>query len=167
MARKKLSKNIPDQKAIEGRPRKEFNWDDFDKLCEFQCTLIEIASFFRMDESTVETRCWEEKKMSFSDYHKKASANGKASLRRKQFEEALNGNTTMLVWLGKNALGQSDKQVYIDLSQKETETHVAPQQIEDGSPIFTVRVSKDGKFERPRPRLLTINGEAFEDDKKN
>lgn len=33
----------------------------------------------------------------------------KASLRRKQFEMALAGNVTMLVWLGKNLLGQSDK----------------------------------------------------------
>jgi hypothetical protein len=32
-----------------------------------------------------------------------------ASVRRKQFEEAMKGNSTMLVWLGKNLLGQSDR----------------------------------------------------------
>ena len=32
-----------------------------------------------------------------------------ASVRRKQIELAMAGNPTMLVWLGKNMLGQSDK----------------------------------------------------------
>jgi hypothetical protein len=32
-----------------------------------------------------------------------------ASLRRKQFEAAMNGNTTILIWLGKQYLGQRDK----------------------------------------------------------
>lgn len=34
---------------------------------------------------------------------------GKTSLRRKQFAEAMKGNTTMLVWLGKQYLDQKDK----------------------------------------------------------
>ncbi|MGH8281836.1 MAG: hypothetical protein ACRERZ_06555, partial [Gammaproteobacteria bacterium] len=34
----------------------------------------------------------------------------RASLRRKQYELASAGNVTMLIWLGKNLLGQSDKQ---------------------------------------------------------
>jgi hypothetical protein len=32
-----------------------------------------------------------------------------ASIRRKQFEVAIKGNPTMLIWLGKQYLGQSDK----------------------------------------------------------
>lgn len=35
---------------------------------------------------------------------------GTRSLRRQQFKAAENGNPTMLVWLGKQYLGQSDKQ---------------------------------------------------------
>ena len=31
------------------------------------------------------------------------------SLRRKQYEVALSGNPSMLIWLGKNVLGQSDQ----------------------------------------------------------
>jgi hypothetical protein len=34
---------------------------------------------------------------------------GRMSLRRKQWKAAEDGNTTMLVWLGKQYLGQSDK----------------------------------------------------------
>lgn len=33
-----------------------------------------------------------------------------ASLRKKQFEVAMKGNPVMLIWLGKNALQQTDKQ---------------------------------------------------------
>jgi hypothetical protein len=36
-------------------------------------------------------------------------ANGKASLRSKQYELAMDGDKTMLVWLGKNRLDQRDK----------------------------------------------------------
>jgi len=35
---------------------------------------------------------------------------GKASLRRTQWKAATGGNSTMMVWLGKNVLGQTDKQ---------------------------------------------------------
>ena len=38
----------------------------------------------------------------------KGRANGRSSLRRAQWELALKGNATMLIWLGKNELGQSD-----------------------------------------------------------
>jgi hypothetical protein len=40
----------------------------------------------------------------------KSAAEGSVSLRIKQHALALNGNVTMLIWLGKNRLGQSDKQ---------------------------------------------------------
>ena len=35
---------------------------------------------------------------------------GLASLRRRQFKAAQDGNATMLIWLGKQYLGQTDKQ---------------------------------------------------------
>ena len=38
------------------------------------------------------------------------SGEGLASLRRRQFKAANEGNATMLIWLGKQYLGQSDKQ---------------------------------------------------------
>ena len=38
------------------------------------------------------------------------SGEGLASLRRRQFKAAQDGNATMLIWLGKQYLGQADKQ---------------------------------------------------------
>lgn len=40
----------------------------------------------------------------------RGSGEGLASLRRRQFKAAQDGNATMLVWLGKQYLGQTDKQ---------------------------------------------------------
>jgi hypothetical protein len=46
----------------------------------------------------------------FSDVITKGRENGKTRLRKKQIEVALAGNVSMLIFLGKNMLGQSDKQ---------------------------------------------------------
>jgi len=48
--------------------------------------------------------------MKFADYYKRRQGKGHVSLRRSQVQNALNGSTTMQIWLGKQWLGQSDKQ---------------------------------------------------------
>ena len=40
-----------------GRPRKEIDQPTFEKLCEIQCTLEEIAGVLRVSEDTVERWC--------------------------------------------------------------------------------------------------------------
>ncbi|MEW5918527.1 MAG: hypothetical protein AB1762_19145 [Gemmatimonadota bacterium] len=50
-----------------------------------------------------------EKKMGFAEYVATKSLKGRVSLRRKQMQLALQGDRTMLVWLGKNLLCQKDK----------------------------------------------------------
>ena len=92
-----------------GRPKVEIDWEMFDKLCAFQCTLSEISDWFGCSEDTIERRCKDEKKMYFADYFKKKASAGKISLRRSQWQAAQNGNTALLIWLGKQYLGQKDK----------------------------------------------------------
>lgn len=94
-----------------GRPKKQFDWESFQKLCDIQCTIEEIARFFNLSVDTIERRVKEKYKITFAEHYKIASAQGKMSLRRKQFEIALNGNVGMLIWLGKQYLGQTDKQL--------------------------------------------------------
>lgn len=91
-----------------GRPKIEINWDEFDKLCQLQCTLKEIAGWFDCSEDTIENRCKEVHGITFSDYFSKKSAKGKISLRRTQWKMA-ETNATMALWLGKQYLGQTDK----------------------------------------------------------
>lgn len=99
-----------------GRPKIEVDFAEIDKLCQIQCTGEEIASFFEISYDTLERRCKEQFKVSFAEYIKEKSAKGKSSLRRMQWKAAMNGNVTMLIWLGKQYLGQADKTNYIDES---------------------------------------------------
>ncbi len=93
-----------------GRPRIEIDWVDFDKLCGMQATLDEIAAWFNCSEDTIERRVSEEKGMRFAEYKAQKAARGRISLRRAQMQKALDGNVVMQIWLGKQYLGQKDKQ---------------------------------------------------------
>ena len=94
-----------------GRPRKELNQHTFERLCEVQCTLEEIAHVLNVSEDTVERWCKRTYALGFADAYKKFSATGKTSLRRYQFEAAKKGNAALLIWLGKQYLGQTDKPI--------------------------------------------------------
>ncbi len=93
-----------------GRPPIEIDWVMFDKLCGIQCTLLEIAAMFDCSDDTIENKVKEKYGVTFSEYFALKRGTGKASLRRRQYELAMSGNPTMLIWLGKQYLGQVDKQ---------------------------------------------------------
>jgi hypothetical protein len=67
-----------------------------------------MASFFKCDRHTLANN--------YSPEITKGKASGKIKLRRKQFDVAMKGNTTMLIWLGKQILGQNDQNVGEDYS---------------------------------------------------
>ena len=108
------------------RPKIKIDFDMVKKLCAIQCTGQEIADVLDVSYDTFERRVIEVYQISFADYIKKHSANGKMSLRRKQHEVAMNGNTTMLVWLGKQYLGQTDKQIVDNTSSDGSMTPKKP-----------------------------------------
>lgn len=91
-----------------GRPKKEISKDLFEKLCELQCTEVEICGVFDICEDTLNSWCKDTYDMTFSDTFKKKGAKGKMSLRRLQYRIADGGNATMAIWLGKQWLGQGD-----------------------------------------------------------
>lgn len=92
-----------------GRPHFNIDWDKVDKLCAIQCTGEEIAGVLGCDYDTLNSAIKREYGFGFSDYFTQKSASGKMSLRRKQYTTAMDGNPTMLVWLGKQWLGQTDR----------------------------------------------------------
>lgn len=91
-----------------GRPPIQIDTGQFESLCNMQCTLEEIAGFFRCSPDTIENWCKKTYEMTFSETYKKYSAGGKISLRRNQFRLA-EKNASMAIWLGKQYLGQTDK----------------------------------------------------------
>ena len=57
-----------------GRPRIEIDKEEFEKLCDIQCTLTEIAGWFRCSPDTIENWCKREYKDTFSGgFFKKVS----------------------------------------------------------------------------------------------
>lgn len=93
--------------ATMGRPKKEIDSDQFEKLCGLQCTLTEIASYFQCSEDTVERWCKRNYSLTFAEAYKKHSGSGKISLRRAQFRLA-EKSAAMAIWLGKQYLNQRD-----------------------------------------------------------
>lgn len=92
-----------------GRPPKEFDPESFEKLCTIQCTKLEICAFFDTTDKTLENWVQRHYGENFSEVFEKKRGYGNIALRRKQYTKALAGNTALLIFLGKNRLGQSDK----------------------------------------------------------
>jgi AraC-like DNA-binding protein len=92
-----------------GRPRVEIDWNIFENLCGIQCTLEEMAAVFHCSIDHLEKSVKREYKKTFSEIFNEKRCYGKMSLRRRQWKAALDGNTTMMIWLGKQHLEQADR----------------------------------------------------------
>ena len=85
------------------RPCIKIDWKQVDSMCAIHCTGEEQAGILGIDYDTLDRACKREQKCGFAEYFQKKSATGKMSLRRKQYSLAMEGNATMLVWLGKKS----------------------------------------------------------------
>lgn len=97
--------NKPKRKA--GRPLKVIDMGLVAKLAHIQCTDEEISSMVGM---TPEGFCDRKKRDAvLFECLENGRREGRMSLRRVQWKAAQAGNNTMLVWLGKQYLGQRDQ----------------------------------------------------------
>jgi IS30 family transposase len=94
-------KTIAAEPAKVGRPKANVDPDLVEKLASIGCSIKEIAAACNCHPDTIRDN--------FSTEITKGQENGKTRLRKKQIEVALAGNVSMLIFLGKNMLGQSDK----------------------------------------------------------
>ncbi len=106
------------------RPKKIINQKQFESLCAIQCTQEEICNVLDVCDETLTRWCKEVYNLSFSEVFKQKRDLGKTSLRRKQWELAQKGNSTMQVWLGKNILKQSDNPIQDEIKLKELELKI-------------------------------------------
>lgn len=106
------------------RPKKIINKKQFENLCAIQCTKEEICSVLDVTDKTLDKWVKETYNQYFSVVFKQKREFGLMSLRRKQMESALNGNTTMQIFLGKNLLKQSDTPVLDEIKLKELELKI-------------------------------------------
>lgn len=104
------------------RPKIKINWQEFDRLCAMQCTEEEIAAWFRCSVDTIDRACRRELRLGFAELFRQKRKLGYVSLRRAQFQAALQGNPTMLIFLGKHYLGQCEKAELRDKSVLELDS---------------------------------------------
>jgi len=86
-----------------GRPKLDIDPNIVERLAMRFCSKSEIAAVIGCDGKTIANR--------FSEEYDKGRENGKSVLRELQWKAASAGNIAMLIFLGKQYLGQSDKQV--------------------------------------------------------
>lgn len=94
-----------------GQPPKLLSDDQFEQLkgmASIMATCVECASAFGMTDDTLVKRLRERGYDNWPHFLGQHSSSRLMSIRRAQIEKALKGDTGMLIWLGKQYLGQSD-----------------------------------------------------------
>jgi hypothetical protein len=99
--RREQDSRRPEGKRRRGRPRAEVDPKTVERLAAILCTVEEIATVCGCSKDTLERN--------FAAVLKRGRDAGRASLRRAQWKAAQKGNPTMLIWLGKQYLGQRDR----------------------------------------------------------
>jgi len=80
----------------------EVNRKKIEQLASYGNTYDEIANVLNVSSGIL--------RKSYSQFYTKGRENLNQRLRKKQINVALKGNVVMLIWLGKNYLGQKDKE---------------------------------------------------------
>lgn len=125
-----------------GRPRHRIDWPKVDAMLGISATVEEVASCLDVSEDTIERACVAERGMTFRELSLRKRGKKLVSLRRTQFRVALGSrhakqppNVTMLIWLGKQLLNQTDKLQHVDPQRAKAELSrllgVSPDDIED------------------------------------
>jgi len=91
-----------------GRPKTILDPQKAEIFGRFRATYETMADYFQCSEQTIR-RTMQDEDSEFCKAYKTAIANTKMALSEMQLKKAMEGNVTMLIWLGKQYLGQSDK----------------------------------------------------------
>ena len=84
------------------------DWDKAKTLFSLFATQEETASVLDTTKLHLQNACPRDLGKTIGEFQEECKALGRTRLRTKQLEVAMSGNPTMLIWLGKNELGQQD-----------------------------------------------------------
>lgn len=112
-----------DDKNLGGRPRKEIDWKRLDDIIIWASQEY-CAEQLNISVDTLARAIRERYGMGFADYKSKRREPLKINLLVKQYEVAMRGNVAMLIWLGKQHLGQADK--VEQKSNEEVKIYITP-----------------------------------------
>lgn len=85
------------------------DWETVDKYLQAGASGAYCANKIGVHENTLFKRTKKDKGMDFSEYKRIQKCFGDDNLRIKKYFEAMKGNVALLIWEGKQRLGESDK----------------------------------------------------------
>ena len=91
-----------------GRKAVPIDWTEVEKFLIAGSSGVQIAAYIGITEQTLYSRCVKEHKKAFSLYSLEKRQKGNSLLLSKQYQVAMKDNVSMLIWLGKQRLMQSD-----------------------------------------------------------
>jgi len=108
--------------------KKQLDYSALDALLQFKTTKRFCADYLGVSEDTIERRLKEDHNSTFKEYHQLKMGRTAVNLQQKAIEQALKGNTTMMIFCLKNLAGWADKQEI----QQTTESVVIQYNAEEG-----------------------------------
>ena len=104
------------------RIRDDIDFEQVKKLCRIQCTMEETAGVIGVNVKTLAEYINDMTSLTWRGFCQRYGAGGRAALRRAQFKSALEDRKpAMLIWLGKQMLGQKEK-IDVDLGSDPART---------------------------------------------
>lgn len=97
-----------------GREKKDFTpqeWDKIELYMKAGATQKRIAEAFRVETDTLRTKFKERYGDSYHNVNESFRRTGELLIEATQFQKALGGNISMLIWLGKVRCGQREPEL--------------------------------------------------------
>lgn len=104
--------DVVPEKNKGGRPKgtgKPFNWVLLDGLLKIGGRLKDCQDIMELSHDVIQRTIKREKGVGFTEYRDLKMSRMRTTLLQKQYETAMSGNVVMLIWLGKQHLGQAEK----------------------------------------------------------
>jgi len=104
---KNLKKTKLTKRSV-GRPKVHIDWDEVGFYLEAGVTARDIAASVGIHEDTFHKRCEADNNVIFSDFCQEKRKQGYKKILGKQYQKAISGDNTMLIWVGKQQCEQKD-----------------------------------------------------------
>lgn len=148
-------------------PTNEAEFQILENLLKIQCSLEECAAYWSVDVKTIQNRIEEWYGMKFSQLAELKRNAGRISIRRVQYQKALKGNIPMLIWLGKQYLGQRDKYEHMPGDEDSLENSTLEkiqQEIDNRQSKFTTVKLKNRTVDDFETNLINVTAKNVKTD---
>jgi len=107
-----------EKKTKMGRPQIEIDMKVVDDFLIAGCNGPQTAAYLGVSDDTLYERIQKEHGVTFSTYAARKRSKGDGMLQVAQFKKAMKYDNTMMVWLGKNRLGQRDTPIEMGVTDQ-------------------------------------------------